>query len=280
MHYHNKKNIGLIIGACLVLSVIGIALFAPTPASAAGTCEETSGYKQYEEGWKIMPDCFTCGSCDLYDFVQLFVNLANVGLKVLPYLAMFMMIWAGFNLIMAGGNPQKIQEGKKMITSVILGVIIIVILAWAWSYFIVYALTCDPAHKETCQAKLFPGGGIWEREWWGGGEATVEHQPGTGCCIVNGFGCIDTDQTTCTSLGGPDIQTTYEGDYQYCHNFSATCQSYQVGCCVPTDPNSNACTSPGTNGCLPASPNDDPSWRERRHNQTPCDNLGQCQENP
>ena len=262
MKRHKKLSIIII---SFLLVVFSVFIFSPSVQAA-------EQYKDYPEGLKVLPDCFKTGDCDLNDFVQLFVNLAYTGLKVLPYLAMLMMIWAGFNLIMAGGNPEKIQAGKKMITSIVLGVIIVVILAWTWSFFIVVILTGNTTGETAGYIfKDYP----WQQEWWGGGEGGIEHVPSTGCCIVDGYGCTETGQGSCISLGDIwDTSTQYMGDYQYCYQFSTVCLSYQVGCCVPKDPDNTTCILPGLEGCL----GNANIMRNSQHFTTSCRNIAQCEE--
>lgn len=239
----------LIIPSLLLISILlsGLISFFPLGTTAQETTAPTS--EDYEdESWRIIPkECISSSlvkegekkECDLDSFVQLFINLANIGKKVLPYLTMIMVIWAGFNLIMAGGNPEKIQSGKKMLTSIFLGIIIILILAWAWSSFVVYVLTCDPARKEeTCQGTVFSGYGIWEREWWGG-DPGPEQTADQGCCVVNTVGCKNTEVEECNTL-----EATYHDDLgagETNFNIRQNCDTMPVcltlpevtQCCVP-----------------------------------------------
>lgn len=221
---------------------------------------------EYQEDWVIIPpECRGADdskTCDLNSFVQLFVNLAIVGMKVLPYLAMIMMIWAGFNFIQSGGNPEKIQGGKKMLSSIVIGVLIVTILAWTWSYFMVFLLTGNE--------KLFTGYEIWERDWWGGG-SIQERAPEIGCCVVTdaipgvlGVGCVENLQTQCANIetnaaaSGISILASFQGEGTSCGG-NTQCQNYQQGCCVPRDETNKTCYIPvtgaagsgaGGTGCL------------------------------
>lgn len=240
----NRTTHYVILGLSLVLLVTSLL---PRLTAAAE-------YERYENGWVIVPpECIdpSVGTCGLNSLVQLFINLANVGLKVLPYLTMIMMIWAGFNLIMAGGNPEKVQSGKKMISSVLLGVIIVTVLAWAWSYFVVVILTGE--------YNLFPNT-IFEKAWWGGG-TVAEAPPGTGCCVINTLGCTNNTQEQCDSAraslqalayvtGGTAPQVFWQGENQFCYEFPTQCKNYQFGCCVPVDPNNKTCYNGNERGCL------------------------------
>jgi len=202
--------------------------------------------------FKILPECATgAGNCQLNDFVQLFVNLAQWGLKILPYLSLIFVIWAGFNLIMAGGNPEKIQSGKKMLTSVLIGILIILVLAWAWSAFIIYAMTGEMK--------------IFGKPWWGG---TPYKNPNTGCCVLrtaggDHIGCQDNlTENECRELseslsGSPNNQTFAK--QQSCQKeLLTTCQVNVdefagVACCVPNnpaDPNVQCHNADYDSGCI------------------------------
>lgn len=229
---------------------------------------------QSPEGFQIIPpECLGSQKpneqpCDLNSLLQLFVNLAGVGLKILPFLAMIMIIWAGYDLIMAGGNPEKIQGGKRSLTAVVVGVIIVIVLAWAFSYFVVFVLTNS--------TNVFPGYEVWEKEWWGGGTASTSQTPAElGCCTVDNVGCASTTQTDCDGL-----ESVYPGKHTYTPGscfpqFQAFCTNLGSGCCVPPDAGSLQCytpaltESPKTNvGCL--------SWPGTTINPTSCDNIAGC----
>jgi len=259
MRTRNKKILLTILTACLILFFFSIA------ANTAFAAD----YEEYEGGFKVLPDCYKDGICDLDDFVQLFVNLSHVGLKVLPYVAMIFMIWAGFNLIMAGGNPEKIQEGKKMLTSIIIGILIVTILAWSWSLFIVVVLT------GSLEGKIFPGT-PFEREWWGGG-TVGDLPPEAGCCVVNGYGCIEVTREECDdypaqwqTAGLTPPETNFMGEQQYCSDYVAQCSKWNYGCCVPTDARDGVCYKPAIDGCLqkPAT----------THSPNDCTNIEQCEQ--
>lgn len=185
------------------------------------------------QSFKILPDCATgAGNCQLKDFVQLFVNLAQWGLIILPYLSLIFVIWAGFNLIVAGGNPEKIQSGKKMLTSVLIGVLIILILAWAWSSFIIYAMTGETK--------------IFGQPWWGG---TSYRNPDAGCCVLltaggDHIGCQDNlTENECKELSGsiPGSNYNFPDVKLPCSEMVDPCQVNideitGVACCVPNNP--------------------------------------------
>ena len=219
---------------------------------------------EYYNGFEIIPkECLESQvatqqekPCNLDSFVQLFVNLAAVGLKVLPYLAMLMIIGSGFYFVLSGGSAQRIQQGKKAFSSVIIGVLIIIVLAWGMSAMIVYLLTGEEG------GFLFPGE-PWKKEWWGGG--TIEAPgPDTACCFIQNKGCqenITADE--CTALGG---QQQPAG--KSCQSITACLTLSTPGCCVPDNSNDPNCHDPTSTGCLDA-PN-------TTYNPNLCRQIGQC----
>lgn len=173
-------------------------------------CDQTPVYSF--EGKNFDKYCHEVKSCQADDFVQLFVNMSNAGLIALPVIALLFFIWAGFNLIQSGGNPEKVNQAKKMMLGVILGVVIIVILAWFWTTFVVFILTGDTE--------------VFGNPWWGGTPAGDESGI-TGCCATS-LGCVDSlFQDECNDKPGATwIQATS------CNTLTQ-CQLLEAGCCVP-----------------------------------------------
>jgi hypothetical protein len=219
--------------------------------------------------WEIIPsECLTKdGDCNLNSFVNLFVNLSYIMLKVTPYLAMLMMIIGGFSLIVAGGKQERVQTGKRVITSVLLGTVIIIGLAWVLSFFVVSALTGDTDQES---GKIFKGySAIWEKEWWGGGESMV-YPINSGCCVVNGVGCKEMTKEECQNIKNlfPSADPQFMGENQFCDQYTSSCKNYTIpGCCVSLAVD-GPCGYPGANGCL--------DYNNTQYATTSCQNLGIC----
>ncbi|MBU0598611.1 pilin [Patescibacteria group bacterium] len=263
----SKPSLQLIIAIIFTAFVLTLI---PHPQAAQAV-------EYYKEGWEIVPkQCLDeiWGKsqdppiyCDLEAFIQLFVNLASLALKILPYVAMLMLIWAGFNMIMAGGNPTKIDEGKKMTTSVILGIIIMLVLAWAWSMFVVFALTGS--------TNVFPGT-PWSREWWGGADPTSTN-PNAGCCTVpnkpaydskKAMGCVEITDEECSSAYADDFPGSGWRPGSCYPEDRAFCDSAKAGCCVPNQEKDDVCYKPNSRGCL--------DILFTHHDNNNCEANGQC----
>jgi len=182
--------------------------------------------------------CYPVRACGLDDFVQLFVNLAKWGWWILPSLALLMFIWGGFLLLTSGGNQERIQQGKRMLLSVLIGGIVVLILVWILTSFVIYALT---GNKE---------GSIFGKPWYGG--TTVG--PTTGCCITE-FECKDSAMTRDECLVQPfyiDWQARVSCFQEKNNPVYTICMNKKkAGCCVPKDINNKECILPNSNAVKP-----------------------------
>lgn len=67
-------------------------------------------------------------------------QIVKVALSILGLVALVIFIIAGFQWMTSGGNKEKIQGAQKLMGAAILG-LVIVIIAYAATYFIIGALT-------------------------------------------------------------------------------------------------------------------------------------------
>lgn len=72
------------------------------------------------------------GEADLKDTV---LNILNLVLGLLSLVAVIMIIIGGFTWLTAGGNEEKVDRAKKIISAAVIG-LIIVLLAWAVVIFV------------------------------------------------------------------------------------------------------------------------------------------------
>lgn len=63
-------------------------------------------------------------ACQITDFINLFIYLAKWGMSILAVLAVGMLVYGGIQFITAGGRPSKVDEGRRVITGTVIGVII------------------------------------------------------------------------------------------------------------------------------------------------------------
>lgn len=69
------------------------------------------------------------------DLKQTIVNIISWVLGILALVAVVMIIIGGFQWMTAGGNEEKIEKAKKVISAAVIG-LIIVLLAWAIVIFV------------------------------------------------------------------------------------------------------------------------------------------------
>ncbi|USN53418.1 MAG: hypothetical protein H6760_04665 [Candidatus Nomurabacteria bacterium] len=72
------------------------------------------------------------GTADLKDTV---INIIQWVLGIVALIAVVMIIIGGFQWMTAGGNDEKVEKAKKIISSAVVG-LIIVLLAWAIVVFV------------------------------------------------------------------------------------------------------------------------------------------------
>lgn len=77
----------------------------------------------------VPPDCQDEDGCNICEVVKIFTNAATIIATVLSSVALLMFVIGGFMMIFSGGQPEKVERGKKVLIGTITG-IGIVFLAW------------------------------------------------------------------------------------------------------------------------------------------------------
>ena len=121
-----KKLIAcILIVAAAAFSVV--ALPAPNVAAEPGaTCNS------HFLGLKAWYDGLTDGGCNIKTPGQseeslrkyiwtIVMNVVSMVLGIVGYLAIFMVIWGGYQYMMAQGDPGKLAAGKKTVTNAVIG---------------------------------------------------------------------------------------------------------------------------------------------------------------
>jgi len=91
----------------------------------------------------LSPACQESGNCGFCDWIDLFMILQKVILSLFGGLAVLLMVWAGQGLITAAGNEEKIKEAKSLMTSTVIG--IVMVLAGYFLVSIVIGILLRPA---------------------------------------------------------------------------------------------------------------------------------------
>lgn len=109
-----KRNISaiIIVSSALLMS----AFFFEFASASLVPCGPTSlGFDQ------------ECNTCQLFQLAQNIIKFVSV--DVAPALAIFMLVVGGILMITSGGSEKNYEKGKTVITSAIIGILIIW-LAW------------------------------------------------------------------------------------------------------------------------------------------------------
>lgn len=113
----------------LILGLAAILLFLiTTPSQAAEPGGILKGLS-----------CISDGNCSPCDFVQLFVNGADIILGLTGTFSIIMFVYGGFWMITAYGNQTRFQHGKDTIVATVIG-ILIVLMAWTFTNLIILSL--------------------------------------------------------------------------------------------------------------------------------------------
>lgn len=89
-----------------------------------------------ESAHKLMPDCPATG-CGWNEFVTLIDNLIGLLIKIAPFVAIFWIIYGGFDMLLDKGDRKRFTEGKKKITGAIIGLVVV------YSSSLIYNLIID-----------------------------------------------------------------------------------------------------------------------------------------
>lgn len=111
----------ILLSLVLGLTLLSQTASAQTIAKGASLVVEPSG-KTCTTAADGKQTCFASYTVD--DFFRQFLVLAWWGLGLMSILAVGMLIWAGVLFITAAGNSGRIEEGKKIITGTITGIIV------------------------------------------------------------------------------------------------------------------------------------------------------------
>jgi len=70
--------------------------------------------------------CYNNGDCQFCDLAKVAANIFRFLRDIAFYIAVLMIIYGGIMLIFSGGSPKRIENGRKILTSAIIGFAIVV----------------------------------------------------------------------------------------------------------------------------------------------------------
>ncbi|MBI2099548.1 TrbC/VirB2 family protein [Candidatus Uhrbacteria bacterium] len=101
---------------------------AALPPEQAGGSEEAGGGRSFLP--RLIPEACTRGAtetskCGLPQLIQVGINIVRLILAISGSLALFMFIYGGFKWLTAAGVAEQVDEGRKILTGAVIGLIII-----------------------------------------------------------------------------------------------------------------------------------------------------------
>lgn len=101
----------------IILPATGVGVTAPPPA----TCTPESGFGDANTGVPTGLGCIPTQPDNLVRWILKYAILMGGGI------AFLLSVWGGITILLAAGNPEKINEGKEIIGSAITGLMFIIL---------------------------------------------------------------------------------------------------------------------------------------------------------
>ncbi len=171
--------------------------------------------------------CREQGICTWCDFISLMVVLQKVILSLFGGLALIMLVVGGQIIITAAGSQERITKGKKLITSTLLGVAIV--LAAYFLINVIVGLLITPRGEHALRTDLFGN------NWWQAQCANTDKMAPTFCRGQS-------DGTLCGDNSGNFVCKNERECVVSCKGIVWDSHGARQGTCVPTGP----CTPPAT----------------------------------
>ncbi len=152
----NKQFRTLLLATGLALLVVW--RFPAQPAQAQltnGASVDTTDVSEWE--LTLVPtECQTGDGCDICEVTKIFTNAADIVASLLSGIALLTFVIGGLFLIFSGGNPSRVETGKKILIGTISGLAII-FLAWITVNIIVRTASITGGTSDTTP---------FTPEWW------------------------------------------------------------------------------------------------------------------
>ncbi len=149
-HHAFLTSLFLLILPLMTRAAVDPNLIKPDDTLPSAYCEADAG--------SILPKCTRCGDCELEDFVEMFVRLSTVMLGLLSAVALLMMVMSGFTIATSGGNPEKLESGKKAMQQTLIGAGLVLV---AWLIINTLILIVSGQNPADSIGQLFDDGRKW-----------------------------------------------------------------------------------------------------------------------
>ncbi len=125
-----KKFLNIVFAGVFTLMVAApiAAVATPTPVAAAAQCEANLlGIPPWYRGM-TNDDCSIKNPNELGGlsaFIwRIVLNVIQIGLVLIAYIAGFFILYGGFLFMTGGGNPSQVEKGRKSIFNAVIGLVI------------------------------------------------------------------------------------------------------------------------------------------------------------
>jgi len=108
-----------------------MAVATPLPATVSAACDDrVLGFPPWYKGLTSGAKCEIAGP-DVNDenglrkfITKIIVNIIEIGLVLVGYIAVFFILFGGFQFLTGGSNPAQIEKARKSILNAVIGLAI------------------------------------------------------------------------------------------------------------------------------------------------------------
>lgn len=126
-----KKILNFVVGVAFIFLVASpvMAVTSPVIEQASAACDSSLlGIPPWYRGLTTGSDC-SIVSPDTVGGISNFIwrialNIIQMGLVIVAYIAVFFIIYGGFLFITGGSNPAQVEKGKKSVLNAVVGLVI------------------------------------------------------------------------------------------------------------------------------------------------------------
>ena len=108
----------------------------------------------------VSEPCRDCGACSICDLMSVVTKTMRFVLSLAGALALALFIWGGWEMMLSGGKAEEVEHGKKVISGTVVGLVIILLLAWVWPNWVILALKGVPNDSKSPQT-IFSNDAWW-----------------------------------------------------------------------------------------------------------------------
>lgn len=126
-----KKFLNIIVGAAFIFLVASpvMAVTAPVVEPVSADCDSSLlGIPPWYRGLTTGSDCAIVSPNNvggIENFIwRIVLNVIQMGLVIVAYIAVFFIIYGGFLFITGGSNPSQVEKARKSILNAVVGLVI------------------------------------------------------------------------------------------------------------------------------------------------------------